>query len=267
MLKVIDNLSGKTAQKLLRFFGDSITGAYALFAALDFSIVDGMWVQMQGDDITALIVKREMSRVYVSANDESDYYELADFIAGLGGMVVHCPAQITARIGVTAFSKLTLMSLEAETEDGRSAYKVNGNLRPAFELLTQSKQAILKDGIEKKDLKKLTDRAYREWLDKTERGIKNGFTDVLAVNAGENSVLAVAVADKLGDFSFIREIATDADFGKMGYATDCVKGICSYLIKDNKTVFIVCDDIKTENFYKKIGFERKDYLELGIVEI
>lgn len=267
MIKIIDNLSAETAFNLLPFFSENCCDAYVVFSLLDWTSVDAAWVQTQGDEISALIVQKELSKLYVTANDNSDYYELADFISRLGGMVVHCPCGITSRLGVTAFSKLGLMVLNKDIESSKKAVNINDNLKQAFDLLTQSSKNILKKGIENKDLKKYTQRAYKEWLSKTSRGIFNGYTSVMGIKLSDKSLLSVAIADKLAGMIYIRDVATDSDYRKMGYATDCIRALCNNFREDNEVVFLACDDIRTENFYKKIGFERKDYLELGIVEL
>lgn len=267
MLKSIDNLSSETAKSLSGFFGSRLSDKFALFSLLDFQAVDGAWVQIEKDEVTALIVQKEMSKVYVTANSNADLYGMADFIRGLGGMVVHCPSELTSRLGVTAFSKLSLTELSGGCETTKKAVDLSGEPRKAFELITQKKLNILKDSLSGKDLKKYTEKAYREWLSKIKRGIDGGFTAVTAVTAGENSVLCAAVSDRLDKTVYLREIAEDTDFSKMGYSSDCVKAVCGELSKNGEVIFTACDDIKTENFYKKIGFERKDYLDLGIVEL
>lgn len=269
MIKLVENLSDKTALQLVEFFGSSVEGLYVLISLLDYTSVDGAWVQTQGEEVTALIVQKEMSKVYLTANDMADFYELSDFISRLGGMVIHCESKTTAKIGMTAFSKISLMVLNENIEAGRASIELNDNLRPVFDLLTRSRQDIIKDStmLNGKDLKKLSDRAYKEWLSRTTRGIFNGFTMVRAVKSGENSILSVAVADRLEKNIYIRDVATDNDFRKMGYASDCICGICRDFKRDGDTVFLACNDSVSENFYKKIGFERKAYLDLGIIEL
>lgn len=269
MIKLIENLSDKTALQLVEFFGSSVEGMYVLISLLDYTSVDGAWVQTQGEEITALVVQKEKSKVYLTANDAADFYELGDFISRLGGMVIHCSSHITAKIGMTSFSKISLMVLSENIEAGRASVELNDGLRPVFDLLTKSRQAIIKDTslVKSKELKKLSDRAYNEWLSRTSRGIFNGFTTVRAVKTGENSILSVAVADRLESFIYVRDVATDSDFRKMGYASDCISGICRDFKQQGDTVFLACNDLATENFYKKIGFERKAYLDLGIIEL
>lgn len=269
MLKIIENLNGKTAERLVRFFGSSLEGMYVLISLLDYTSVDGAWVQTLGDEVTALVVQKEKSKVFVTARDNADFYELGDFISRLGGMVIHCESETTAKIGMTSFSKISLMALNKDIKTGKNSVELNDNLRPVFDLLTKSRQKIIKESsaVGKKDLKKISDRAYKEWLSRTSRGIFNGFTTVRAVKSGENSVLSVAVAERLGNIIYIRDVATDSDFRKMGYASDCISGICRDFSQDGDTVFLACNDLAAENFYKKIGFERKAYLDLGIIEL
>lgn len=269
MLKLIENLSAKTASALSEFFSDRLSGCYVLFSLLDYTGVDGAWVQTVDDEVTALVVQKEMSKVFVAARDEADFYELGDFISRLGGMVVHCPDEYTRRIGVTAFSKLTLMKLEGEIPGGRKSVELNDNLRPVFDLLIQSKAKALETGNRKanKEIGKYTDRAYNEWLSKTSRGIFNGYTSVRAVKAAENCILSVAVADRLGNTVYLRDVATDGDFRRMGFATDCISGICRDFCVGGEDVFLACNDLQSENFYRKIGFVRKEYMDLGIIEL
>ena len=269
MLKLIENLSDKTASQMQPFFSDTLSGCYVLFSLLDYTGVDGAWVQTIDDGVTALVVQKEMSKVFVTATDEAEFYELGDFISRLGGMVVYCSDSISEKIGMTAFSKLTLMRLEGEIPEGRASVELNDNLRPVFELLIQSrkKAIVTQDKKAYREIRKYTDRAYNEWLSKTARGIFNGFTSVRAVKVGENSVLSVAVADRLGKTVYLRDVATDGDFRRMGYATDCISGICKDFRKDGEEIFLACNDLQSENFYRKIGFVRKEYMDAGIFEV
>lgn len=269
MLKLIENLSDKTPNQLAEFFKTRLSEMYVLFSLLDWANVDGAWLQTEGDGVTALVVQKEMSKAYVCANENADFYELAVFLRGLGGMVIHCSSDITEKIGVTPFSKITLMSLENDIKEGKTSVTVNDNLRPVFDLLTQEKRKLISSGggVHNRDIKKYSDRAYNEWLSKTSRGIFNSFTSVRAVKVGENSILSVAVADKFMNTVYIRDVATDSDFRKMGYASDCIRGLCKDFKKEGDRVFLSCNDLKTENFYKNLGFERKEYIELGIIEL
>lgn len=267
MIKLIENLSKNTAEDLTKFFPDDTAAAFTLFSLLDFTSVDGAWLQTQGEDITALVVEKESSKVYVCARDTADFYELSDFITRLGGVVVHCCSGITERLGVTAFSKISVMALKDELTRGRESVEINDGLRPVFDLLMQSKTEILTNAVEKKDLKKYTDRAYKEWLSRTTRGIFSGYTSVRAIKVGENSILSVAIADRLGKSIFIRDVATDSEFRRMGYASDCISGLCRDFKRDGEKVLLACNDLKTEKLYNKIGFEREIYMDLGIIEL
>ena len=269
MLKIIENLSEKTAEQLYDFFCEKPSGLYVLFSLLDWTGVDGAWVQNIVGDVTALVIQREMSKVFVTATENADFYELGDFISRLGGMVIHCSPDITEKIGMTAFSKISLMCAEKEIASGRSSVELNDNLRPVFDLLTQSRQDIIKQKtvFTTRSVRKYTDRAYNEWLSRTSRGIFNGYTSVRAIKQGENSILSVAVADRLKNSVYIRDVATDSGFRQMGYATDCISGLCRDFKAQGDSVFLACNDLKTENFYRNLGFETKEYLDLGIIEI
>lgn len=267
MLKLVENLNAETAKSLAMILPDDLVSSFVLFSLLDWYAVNGAWVQTMGDDVTALVVEKENTKLYVTAGDNADFEELAEFIKRLGGLVVNCSPKITKKLNITAFSKLSVMSLCQRVESDKEVFTLNDDLRQVFKILTQSRNDIIKDGISELKLKKYNERAYKEWLSKTSRGILGGYTVVKAVKAAENSILSIAVADILAERIYIRDVATDLGFRKMGYASDCVKALCAELKTDSNEIFLVCDDIKTENFYKKLGFERKDYIELGIVEL
>lgn len=267
MLKLIENINAETAKTLADVLPRDLPTSYVLFSLLDWYSVNGAWVQDVDGEMTALIVEKENTKLYVTANEKADYLEIAEFIKLLGGLVVHSSAAITKRLGVTAFSKITLMTLNTVPNANKNVVTLTDNLRLVFDLVTSGCNDIIKQGIKDRDLKKYNDRAFKEWLSKTSRGILNGYTSVKAVKEAENSILSVAIADTLGDRIYIRDVATDPGFRKMGYASDCVSSLCAELKTESNEIFLACDDIKTENFYKKLGFERKDYIELGIVEL
>lgn len=269
MIKLIENLDGKTALRLADFFGESVEGMFVLMSMLDYTSVDGAWVQTEDGEVTALAVQKEMSKVFLTAKESADFYELGDFVSRLGAMVIHCESSVAAKISMTSFSKISLMVLNRNIDSGRNSVEINDGLRPVFDLLTKSRQDIVR-GVnpgKQRDFKKISEQAYKQWLSVTARGIFNGFTVVRAVRAGENSILSAAVADRLGSIIYIRDVATDRSFRKMGYATDCISGICRDFKKDGDTVFLACNDLAAENFYKKIGFERKAYMDLGLIEL
>lgn len=264
MLKLIENLSPDTAKQLLTVFPDNLHTAFTLFALLDVHRVDGAWVQTEDERVTALVVSEAQTKAYVLASDGADFEELRLFLRTLGGVVVLCAPEITEKIGVTAFSEKSVMELSELPEGGRQAQSVNDNLRPIYDLLMQNTAAVAGDAP---DFQKYADRAYKEWLSKTTRGIFGGYTVVKAVYAGENALLAAGTADILGDWVYIRDVVTDRDFRQMGYGSDCVRGLCAELKTDQNRIFLLCGDLKTERFYEKSGFRRVGYIKQGIVEL
>ncbi|MEG2396154.1 MAG: GNAT family N-acetyltransferase [Oscillospiraceae bacterium] len=268
MLKLIENLSADTAVQLCEVFDDDYITSFVLFSLLDWVTVDGAWIQNIGEDITALIVKKENTKLYITANSKADFLEITEFIKCLGGVVVNCSSKITSKIGVTGFSKAALMAFNGEIKNADTkAVELTDDLKPVYDLITEKANEIMKTSLQKKQIKKFNDRAYKEWLSKTSRGILNGYTSVRAIKAAENSVLSVAIADKLYGRAYIRDVTTDSAYRKMGYGSDCIKSLCKDLLCESKTIFLCCDNLKAESFYKKIGFEVKDYIELGIVEL
>lgn len=264
MLKRIENLSASTAKQLVSVLPDTLCTAFTLFSLLDVHRVDGAWVQTEGENVTALVVSEGQTKAYVTASDDADFEELQYFLRTLGGEVVHCLPEQVEKLGVSPFSKKSLMELYKLPGGGKQARTVNDNLRPIYDLLVQAASSAAGDN---RDFQKFSDRAFKEWLSKTSRGIFGGYTVVKAVYAGENSLLAAGVADILGEYVYIRDVVTDKDYRQMGYGSDCVRGLCADLKTDSNRIFLLCGDLKTEHFYQKCGFERKGYIQQGIVEL
>lgn len=264
MLRIIDNLSADTAKQLFSVLPDTLCTAFTLFSLLDVHRVDGAWVQTEGDSVTALVVSEGQTKAYVTAAENADFEELQYFLRTLGGVVVHCVPKQTDKLGVTPFSKKSLMELCALPDGGKQAKTVTDNLRPLYDLLVQAASSAAGNTA---DFQKFSDRAYKEWLSKTSRGIFGGYTVVKAVYIGENSLLAAGVADILGNYVYIRDVVTDKDYRQMGYGSDCVRGLCADLKTDTNRIFLLCGDLKTERFYQKSGFVRKGYIQQGIVEL
>lgn len=267
MLKIIENLSADTAKQLFGVLPDTLPVAFALFSLLDVHRVDGAWVQTIGERVTALVVSEEQTKAYVAAADDADFEELRLFLRTLGGVVVHCAPNQTERLGVTSFSQKSIMQLEHLKDGGKQAKTVNDNLRPIYDLLVQEAASAVGTASGTADFQKLNDRAYKEWISKTARGIFNGYTVVKAVYVGENALLAAGVADVLGNYVYIRDVVTDKEYRRMGYGSDCVRGLCADLKTADNRIFLLCGDLRAERFYQKSGFERKGYIQQGIVEL
>lgn len=227
MLRRIENINAQTAEQLLGVLPQSLMTAFTLFALLDWCAVDGAWVQSdEQEQVTALVVQKDQTKAYVSVGENADFEELALFLRHLGGLVIHCVPDYTARLGVTPFSRHSFMVLSETPEPGKAAVSVTDTnaLRPVFDLLTQSARAAAGDSAQ---FRKYSERAFQEWLSRTSRGMLGGYTAVKAVYAAENSLLSAAIADTLGQYVYIRDVATDRDYRKMGYGSDCVRGLCA----------------------------------------
>lgn len=264
MLKLIENLSEKTAAQLLSVLPETPETAFVLFALLDWVETDGAWVQSVEGTLTALVVKTQQTHIYVAAGEQADFAELRLFLQQLGGAVVHCATGLSKALGVTAFSKQSLLLLNRVPPAGKKAITVTDGLRPIFDLQTQSARAAVGDAPA---TYKYYEAAYKNWLSKTARGIFNGYTVVKAVYVGKNALLSAAVADILQNWVYIRDVVTDADYRRMGYGSDCICSLCAELKTADNRVFLLCNDLKTEKFYKKCGFENAGSIEQGIVEL
>ena len=264
MLSLVENLSKQTAEQLHGVLPHDFVTAYMLFSLLDTFAVNGAWVQTVGDEVTALVIEKNQTKAYVAANDLADFEELRLFLRTLGGVVVHAAPCYMKRLGVTAFSRHGLMVLETLPKTKRTAQTVTEDLKPIYRLLTQNAKAAAGDTMQ---YRHYAEKAYKEWLSTQTRGIFAGYTVVKAVYAQENALLSAAIADVLGDFVYIRDVVTDADYRQMGYGRDCIAGLCKELKTEQNKIFLLSGDLQTENFYKKCGFRREAAIELGIVEL
>lgn len=264
MLKIIENLSADTAKQLAAVLPQDFNTVFTLFSLLDVHRVYGAWVQTVGDKVTALVVSEGGVKAYVAAAEDADFEELRYFLPTLGGVVLHCAPEQTEKLGIEPFAKQSILVLETLPDGGKQTKTVTDNLRPIYDLLVQNAAVAAGNNA---DFQKFSDRAYKEWLSKTSRGIFGGYTVVKAVYAGENALLAASTADILGAYVYIRDVVTDKDYRRMGYGSDCVRGLCADLKTDNNRIFLLCGDLKTERFYEKSGFVRTGYIQQGIVEL
>lgn len=238
---------------------------FVLFELVDFFSVNAAWLQLDGEEISALIVEKENTKLYITATPNADFCELSEFVKRLPALVVHTEGETAEKIGVSVYSKLTLMSAGALKPSRETAVKINDDFRPVFDLLVREKNQLAGD-FSARRLKKYNDAAYKQWLSKTTPGIFSGMTEIRAVKKGENSILSVAVADIMEDRVFLRDVKTDPDFRRMGYATDCVLSLANEYAQKGKTVYLSCDSIKNERFYRAMGFETAGYISRGIYE-
>ena len=163
MLRRIENINAQTAEQLLGVLPQSLMTAFTLFALLDWCAVDGAWVQSdEQEQVTALVVQKDQTKAYVSVGENADFEELALFLRHLGGLVIHCVPDYTARLGVTPFSRHSFMVLSETPEPGKAAVSVTDTnaLRPVFDLLTQSARAAAGDSAQ---FRKYSERAFQEW--------------------------------------------------------------------------------------------------------
>lgn len=264
MLKRIEKPDIKTAAALLRMLPQELIAAFTLMPLCDAPAVNGVFVQTTEDTVTAVVVAFTQVQVYVYAVPNADFEELQLFLRTFGGVVVSCLPQQTKLLGVTGFSKATLMELSAVPAGGRTAETVVEDLRPIYNLLAQEAFAAMQGGAKQEKYK---DAAFQAWLSKTARGIFGGYTCVKAVYTDARRLLSAAIADSLCEFVYIRDVVTDRAFRGKGYGADCVRGICRELKTADNRIFLLCGDLQTEKFYEKCGFQKAGYIEQGIIEV
>ncbi|ADQ03927.1 GCN5-related N-acetyltransferase [Caldicellulosiruptor owensensis OL] len=61
---------------------------------------------------------------------------------------------------------------------------------------------------------------------------------------------------ELPDMAMVLSVCTMHEYRSKGYATMCMKRLCSDLIKEDKSLCLFCDNPKAANIYKKIGFQQ-----------
>lgn len=254
MLKLLESPCIDTARALLFKLPQDLYTAYTLFSLLDGVSLDGAWVQMEENAVTALVVKPKRQEILLAASDAADFEELRLFLRQFRGAAVLCRPEVAAKIGIKPIAHRTFMVLNTLPLERDMAASVYDGLAPIYALLAESTG------------KPFDEQDCNLWVSKTARGIFGGYTAVRAVYDAERKPRAVAAADFFGDFVYIRDVATDKVFRGRGCGSACVQSLCKDLKTEQNTVFLLCDADKTEEFYKKSGFLRKSDLELGIVE-
>lgn len=263
MLNLIEHISAQTVRQLYAVLPQDYVTAYTLFALLDSFAVNGAWVQTEDDVVTAVVLVKEQGQAFVAASEAADFEELRYFLRALGGVMLHAAPETMRSIGATPTSSHGLLVLKTLPELCREVITVTEDLEPIYRLLTQSaKQEESDSAPNTLDAQNV----YREWLSTQSRGIFGGYTVVKAVFSEENNLRSTAIADLLGDFVYIRDVATDANFRNRGYGRDCVVGLCKALKTEQNTVFLLSSEKKTEHFYQKCGFQKEATIELGFLE-
>lgn len=265
MIRLIENLDKTTARRLSALLHKTPVSVFVLFELADVFAVNAAWVQLDGEKISALIVEKENTKLYITAAKNADFCELSEFVKRLPALVVHTESETAEKISVAVYSKLTLMMAGELKPSREQAVKINDNLRAVFDLLVREKNQLAGE-LSVRRLKKYNDAAYKQWLSRTAPGIFNGTAEVRAVKKGENTILSAAIADISDDGVFLRDVKTDPDFRKMGYASDCVLSLANEYAKKGKKVYLSCDSVKNERFYKGLGFETVGYISRGIYE-
>lgn len=61
---------------------------------------------------------------------------------------------------------------------------------------------------------------------------------------------------EIADMAMVLSVCTMHEYRSRGYATMCMKRLCSDLIKEGKSLCLFCDNPKAANIYRKIGFQQ-----------
>ncbi|WAM34203.1 GNAT family N-acetyltransferase [Caldicellulosiruptor morganii] len=69
-------------------------------------------------------------------------------------------------------------------------------------------------------------------------------------------VSSARTAAELPDMAMVLSVCTMHEYRSRGYATICMKKLCSDLTEENKSLCLFCDNPKAANIYRKIGFQQ-----------
>lgn len=261
MIKLLETPSVQTAKKLLSALSDSVHTVYTLLPLLDISGLEGVWIQTdEASRPIAVLVKPNCSFLRIAAEENADFPELRAFTDTFNKVFVQASPAVFRNLGITVQAQHRLMALEAEAAPTRTAAYIYDDFRPLYDLVVRTLPTS-PDSLPENVQEKL----YKEWLSRTARGVFGGFTRVAAAYTEDNDLAATAFADILEDFAYLREVACVSAYRKQGYASSCVRTLCTDLRKDGiHHIFLSCD-AENETFYQKSGFQKCADLELGFL--
>ena len=181
----------------------------------------------------------------VYATDKTDFDELKEFFMITGFSSVLCEKEIFP----DSYSGIVM---EKISENADVKAEVNPNLSEVYRLLESCKS----DNFEVP--------SYKDFILDMSHKIRHETALCVGVREGEKLVATAMTVAQSETCAIIGAVATDKNYRKWGYGSQCVKALCHLL--NGRKIFIMRDESENECFYKSMGFENKGkfYIKRGM---
>lgn len=93
-------------------------------------------------------------------------------------------------------------------------------------------------------------------FDQLKQDVMLGRSRVYYIEEDGIVVSSARTGAELADMAMVLSVCTMHEYRSKGYATFCMKRLCSDLISEGKSLCLFCDNPKAANIYRKIGFEQ-----------
>lgn len=211
------------------------------------------WVQKKDDNITAVLSCVD-GAASLEANDEADFEELAMFLPFAEMKTLFSKRSVAEKLSVNTISASFSMEYVNKNEESFNELKIisNPDLKSVYSCLAA---AFLK-----KDLP-----SFEDWLPDVSFRIRRETAEAfLLQESGVDASAAMAVA-KSNSSVVLGGVATKPEFRNRGYAGHMVQRLSAFYTRQNKKVFLCCDENKV-NFYKNLGFAPGEEYSISILK-
>ena len=201
------------------------------------------WIQYE-NDMPVTAISKFYGDMTVYATDKTDFDELKEFFMITGFSSVLCEKEIFP----DSYSGIVM---EKISENADVKAEVNPNLSEVYRLLESCKS----DNFEVP--------SYKDFILDMSHKIRHETALCVGVREGEKLVATAMTVAQSETCAIIGAVATDKNYRKWGYGSQCVKALCHLL--NGRKIFIMRDESENECFYKSMGFENKGkfYIKRG----
>ena len=202
------------------------------------------WIQYE-NDMPVTAISKFYGDMTVYATDKTDFDELKEFFMITGFSSVLCEKEIFP----DSYSGIVM---EKISENADVKAEVNPNLSEVYRLLESCKS----DNFEVP--------SYKDFILDMSHKIRHETALCVGVREGEKLVATAMTVAQSETCAIIGAVATDKNYRKWGYGSQCVKALCHLL--NGRKIFIMRDESENECFYKSMGFENKGkfYIKRGM---
>ena len=193
------------------------------------------WIQYE-NDMPVTAISKFYGDMTVYATDKTDFDELKEFFMITGFSSVLCEKEIFP----DSYSGIVM---EKISENADVKAEVNPNLSEVYRLLESCKS----DNFEVP--------SYKDFILDMSHKIRHETALCVGVREGEKLVATAMTVAQSETCAIIGAVATDKNYRKWGYGSQCVKALCHLL--NGRKIFIMRDESENECFYKSMGFENK----------